>query len=1218
MSKLRPFTLAAFAFGALVASGPRGVPTTMVAARRPAAIAPERVAAPASVPPATSLTTVGAAVTQNFDTLANSGTSSLTPNGWDFAESGTNANLLYTAGTGSGTAGDTYSFGAAASTERAFGGLQSGSLIPTVGAAFTNNTGVTIASLAIGYTGEQWRLGALARVDRLDFQYSLDATSLTTGTWTDFDSLDFTSPTTGPTAGALDGNAAANRTLVSSTIAGLTLANGATIWIRWTDLNATGSDDGLAVDDFALTPAAAPTSTPTTTTTNTPPPLPSATPTNTAIPTSTATATPTVVAMADLATTKTDAPDPVIAGNSLTYSIVTTNNGPSDAQGVTLSDPLPAGTTFVSAVASAGGVLTTPAVGANGTVSSVWAGATAAGVQRTLTITVRVLPSVAGGTVLSNTATATSSTPDPTPANNAATATTTVVAQADLAATKTDTPDPAVAGATLSYALTSTNNGPSDAQTVVIADTIPATTRFVSATPSAGGSCVTPAVNGSGTVTCTFAGATAPTAARSVTIVVRPCAEIACNTAVANTGATSSATTDPAAANNSAAASTTIQSQADTAITLLDAPEPVVAGTNLTYTSVVTNNGPSNAVNTTATYTLDSRLAFVSATVAPAGPTCNAVGQTVTCSFGTLGAAGQCATAFVAGYTVTLVATVSDLTACSASVCPGSPGVPLSSSAVVSNGDCLVDPVAANNTAAQSTAVRAGADVVIDDPTIEHIAAAAMAALSAPGEDSVAEADAASSIESLGAATLSPQQDGADCVAVGDYLVVTQTFGNTGPLAFTRQRDNAGPEWETALPPTVIGQACRVASGGGTCAFTATQLTWDGAIDVGAHVTLVYSVRIKGATPSGTAISFDGTVHYDGYNIQQNTFNRVSGAAVTSLDCPSIIDPNTQLGNAVHLPILAYEGQDDVCDSWIEVQNLGCSDAVAAMVAWGEPGFCPPQATGPLKVECSGVLKPGSAWVLAGSQVPTGAKSGIVFKFSGNPLLEDGIDIGVDDITGFYMCELLFFGVVGDADDYRRFKKAYDEGLEFQGVDLRRAVPAGGALAVDVVRFCPGDATPAVSVTSKYNGIAGTHLGVYDDVFGGYSFFVPLVYAAKGGYNSILYIQNGGLACSSVEIWFQQQESCLRATLCDIATLAPGESYQLDASDCVGPDFQGSAWIRATQQAGIVVDIIGHDLLMTYVGEPAELNYSFNPRKATYTAGNQVGFAPLVYSEYQG
>src|SRR5258708_33896478 len=87
--------------------------------------------------------------TQNFDTLASSGTSSTVPAGWAFAETGTNANTLYTAGTGSSTTGDTYSFGSASATDRSFGGLQSGNLNPAIGASFTNNTGSTITSRAI-------------------------------------------------------------------------------------------------------------------------------------------------------------------------------------------------------------------------------------------------------------------------------------------------------------------------------------------------------------------------------------------------------------------------------------------------------------------------------------------------------------------------------------------------------------------------------------------------------------------------------------------------------------------------------------------------------------------------------------------------------------------------------------------------------------------------------------------------------------------------------------------------------------------------------------------------------------------------------------------------------------------------------------------------------------------------------------------------------------
>ncbi|MBK8284497.1 MAG: hypothetical protein IPK97_06210 [Ahniella sp.] len=63
------------------------------------------------------------------------------------------------------------------------------------------------------------------------------------------------SPFTG-TTGARDGNAAGNRTALSNSITGQSIANGATFWVRWNDANASGADDGLAVDDFSLTPQA--------------------------------------------------------------------------------------------------------------------------------------------------------------------------------------------------------------------------------------------------------------------------------------------------------------------------------------------------------------------------------------------------------------------------------------------------------------------------------------------------------------------------------------------------------------------------------------------------------------------------------------------------------------------------------------------------------------------------------------------------------------------------------------------------------------------------------------------------------------------------------------------------------------------------------------------------------------------------------------------------
>lgn len=200
------------------------------------------------------ITNSAPAYSQDFDTLASSGTSSTVPTGWTFSEADSNANTTYTAGTGSSNSGDTYSFGSASSTDRALGALRSGSLISTLGVRFQVGTGSTnLTSLAVSYTGEQWRLGATGRNDRLDFQYSLNATSLGTGTWTDFNSLDFTAPINGGSTGALNGNNTFNRVAIGSTISGLNISAGSSIWFRWNDSDASGSDDGLAIDDFSVT-----------------------------------------------------------------------------------------------------------------------------------------------------------------------------------------------------------------------------------------------------------------------------------------------------------------------------------------------------------------------------------------------------------------------------------------------------------------------------------------------------------------------------------------------------------------------------------------------------------------------------------------------------------------------------------------------------------------------------------------------------------------------------------------------------------------------------------------------------------------------------------------------------------------------------------------------------------------------------------------------------
>ena len=243
-----------------------------------------------------SLTTLGTPSTQNFDTLASSGTPAWTDNttplvGWYAQFSATPTNpTTYTAGTGSSATGALYSFGVAGTnplTDRALGSVGSGTPGDIYWAVrYVNNTGSTITSLNVSYVGEEWRQGGCTptpctpAAQLVDFQYQVassgtitDANTPSTG-WVDHNPLDFTSPTPGTsTAAAVDGNAAANRTALSSTIT-VTVNNGQEIWLRWKDINHANNDHGLAIDDLSVTPNGTP---PNTAPTITPPANPAAT-----------------------------------------------------------------------------------------------------------------------------------------------------------------------------------------------------------------------------------------------------------------------------------------------------------------------------------------------------------------------------------------------------------------------------------------------------------------------------------------------------------------------------------------------------------------------------------------------------------------------------------------------------------------------------------------------------------------------------------------------------------------------------------------------------------------------------------------------------------------------------------------------------------------------------------------------------------------------------
>lgn len=196
--------------------------------------------------------------TEDFNTLSLSGTTQSTlPNGWWVAEAP--GNFTYQAGTGSGNTGDTYSFGAASNSERALGGLASNSVVPNFGVRYINNSGSSFSSFFFNLYMEQWRSGGRTSLDSLYFYYSvnnaLDSSGyvrINTGTWTRLTSGDMVSKVTQASSTNLNGNLTANRKYYGFSITGVTVNVGDTLYLRWRDPNVSGSDDGLAIDDYSF------------------------------------------------------------------------------------------------------------------------------------------------------------------------------------------------------------------------------------------------------------------------------------------------------------------------------------------------------------------------------------------------------------------------------------------------------------------------------------------------------------------------------------------------------------------------------------------------------------------------------------------------------------------------------------------------------------------------------------------------------------------------------------------------------------------------------------------------------------------------------------------------------------------------------------------------------------------------------------------------------
>ncbi len=523
-------------------------------------------------------------------------------------------------------------------------------------------------------------------------------------------------------------------------------------------------------------------------------------------------------AQADLITQVFPTQYPAAPGASIVAITHVDQAGPSDTTAVQASIAVPAPATFVSMPAVPGWTCTLPAVGTSGTVTCSTPSMTA-GQGADLPVTMTTSPTLASGSSFTLSATVSSAATDPQPGNNSSTFEMPIGNPlVHFAITLADSVDPVVPGTTLTYFAGVTSQGPSQGTDVSFTFATPAHTTFAGFTPAAGWSCTTPAVGSTGSVSCTLPtlAPNAPTA--NFQMVVTVAADAVAGSVISAVATASNG--GGGSGSDVATADTTVgAASADLAVTLADTPDPVNAGTPLSYAIHLSNAGISYAPNARWNLDLPAGTTFTSVS-APAGWACTApaVGATgsVSCSLPSLAlAAADFSVAVQVG------AQVPANTTLTATVTAASDGT---------------DPNAANSSATATTLVLSPA----------HLGASKSAPPVAP---------------------------------IGQGFTYTITLTNSGPSA---QNDNPGDEFYDTLPAPLVPTDASASDGVATVDVPSRTVHWNGRIPANGSVTLLITASVPRTVSPGTVLSNQATVQFDADGDGSNESSALSDDPLTA------------------------------------------------------------------------------------------------------------------------------------------------------------------------------------------------------------------------------------------------------------------------------------------------------------------------------------------------
>jgi uncharacterized repeat protein (TIGR01451 family) len=481
---------------------------------------------------------------------------------------------------------------------------------------------------------------------------------------------------------------------------------------------------------------------------------------------------------------------------------------------------------------------------------------------------------------------------------------------ADLGVTNSGSPNVVTPGSNITYTQSVINNGPNTAINATFSQAVPANTTFQSITTPTGWTCTTPAVGATGNVVCTDPlianGATA-----NFTFVVKVNPGTTDQTQITDTDSVTSGTDDPTLSNNSASVTTVVSlvTGADLVITNSATPNPVAAGSNISYTQVVRNNGPATASTLTFTETLPASTTFVSMAT-PSGWSCStpAAGATgtITCTIASLASGGT--------------ATFSPVLKVTAGT---SSGTQISDTASIAAVTPDPNPTSNDATAVVTVATGTQADLALTT-------------------------------------SASPNP-----VLPGNNVTFTQSVTNNGPAAslvntFT-ETIPANTTFVSLTQPS--GWTCTTPAVGATGTITCT----DASFASGATSSFPLVVKVNSTASAGTVISNNPSVSATGTSDPTSTNNSASASTVvassaqadvsiTKTAAPEPVDQNT---NLVYTLTVSNNGP-------AAALNVTVSDPLPAQVTYtsasSTQGTCA-QAGG--TVTCSvGTMGPGSVAVV--------------------------------------------------------------------------------------------------------------------------------------------------------------------------------------------------------------------------------------------------------------